>query len=242
MSPQTRETVERAAYAAVGAPVAAIRALGARISDVRKALESSRKEMSDDLAAEFNEWIAEGENFIERAMERVRSTGMVEELRTAVESTRKSAEIGVRKATRTIDEGLDVVVPDTDLTRINGIGDNYEAKLVKAGVTGVADFLSATGTGEDIAKLAEVTGFSSGTIESWRDQVDLSRVDGVGGAYQRSLRRVDVWTVSELSKADPEELTKRLGSIDTPDSPEQTPSIYQVRQWVAQAKSLTSSS
>lgn len=242
MSQQTRETVERAAYAAVGAPVAAIKALGARVSEMREALESSRKEMNHDLAAEINEWIAQGEQVIDRAMERIRAAGMVDDLRTAVEKTRRSAEVGVRKATRTIDEGLDVVVPDTHLSRINGIGPNYAEQLTEAGVPGVTDFLSATGTEEDIAKLAEVSGFSAGTIESWRHQVDLSRVKGIGGAYQRSLHRVDVWTLRELSQAGPEELTERLGSIQSPDAAEQTPSIYQVRQWVNKAQSLVSSS
>jgi len=236
MSPQTRETVERAAYAAVGAPVAALKALGARLSEMREALEDSRREMNGDLAHEINEWIAEGENVIERAMERIRATGMVDDLRTVVESTRKSAELGARKATRTIDESLDVLAPDTRLTRINGIGANYEAKLAEAGVSGVADFLSATGTEEDIAKLAKVTGFSVGTIESWRDQVALSRIDGIGGAFGRLLRMVDVWTLRELSQADPEQLTEQMGSIESPDAPDQAPSIYQVKQWVAEAK------
>ena len=238
MSPQARETVERAAYAAVGAPVAVVKALGARLAEMRDAMESSRKEMNEDLVTEINEWIAEGEKVIEKAMERLRATGMVEELRSAVETTRESAQVGVRKATRTIDEGLDVVMPDTRLSRINGIGPNYAEQLTKAGVVGVADFVSATGTQEDIAKLADVTGFSAGTIESWRHQVDLSRVEGIGGAYQRSLQRVDVWTLRELSQADPEELTERLGSIGTPDAPEQTPSIYQVKQWVNEAGRL----
>lgn len=238
MSPQTRETVERAAYAAVGAPVAALKALGTRISELREALESSRKEMNEDLAAEINEWIAEGENVIERSMERIRATGMVDELRSVVESTRRSVEVGARKSARTIDEGMDVLVPDTRLTRINGIGTNYEAKLVEAGVAGVADFLSATGTEEDIAKLAKITGFSAGTIGSWRDQVALSRVEGIGGAFGRLLRRVDVWTLRELSQADPEHLTEQMGSIESADAPDQTPSIYQVKQWIAEAKTL----
>lgn len=238
MSPKTRETVGKAAFAAVGAPVAVLKALGARVADMRDALEASRKEINDDVAKEINEWIAEGENVIERAMERLRATGMVDELRTVVESTRKSAQVGVRKATRSIDEGLDVLAPDTELTRINGIGDNYDAKLAEAGLTGVADFLSATGTEEDIAKLAKLTGFSSGTIESWRDQVALSRVDGIGGAFQRLLRRADVWTLRELSQADPEKLTEQLGSLDSLDAHDQTPSIYQVKQWVTEAKTL----
>lgn len=230
--------MERAAYAAVGAPVAALKALGARVSDMREMLESSRKEINDDVAGEIKEWIAQGESVIERAMERLRATGMVDELRSVVESTRKSAQVGVRKAARTVDEGLDLIVPDTSLTRINGIGGNYEAKLARAGVAGVADFVSATGTEEDVAKLAKVTGFSAGTIESWRDQVALSRIEGIGGAFQRLLRRVDVWTLRELSQADPEQLTERMGSLESPDVPDQMPSIYQVKQWVAEAKRM----
>lgn len=238
MTPKTRATVERAAYAAVGAPVAALKALGARISDLREMLEGSRRDLSEDAAKEIKIWIAEGEAVIERAMERLRATGMVDELRSVVDSTRRSAQVGAQKASRTIDERLDVIVPDTSLTRINGIGENYEAKLAEVGVVGVADFVSATGTEEDVAHLAKVTGFSAGTIESWRDQVALSRVDGIGGEFQRLLRRVDVWTLRELSQADPQKLTDLMGSLESPDLPDQMPSIYQVRQWVAAAKTL----
>lgn len=228
MSSQTREAVEKAAYAAVGAPVAALKALGARISEFRDALESSRKEMSDELEGEINEWIIEGERVIERAMEKMRST-------------RESGDIGAWKATRAVEEGLDVTVPDTELTVINGVGPTYARKLARAGVPGVADFISVTGTKEDVSKLAELTGFSSGTIESWRDQVDLSRVSGIGGEQQWLLHRADVWTVKTLSDSDPAELIERFGGVDELVSKERTPSIYQVKQWVAEAGRLINS-
>ena len=124
-----------------------------------------------------------------------------------------------------METGLDVISPDTDLTRINGIGPSYEEQLQAKGVVGVVDFLGVTGTSEDRRKLSEQTGFSVGTIESWRDQVELSRIDGIGGVYQRLLHRADIWTLGDLQRADAAELSKTLSQIDLPDAPEQMPSI-----------------
>ncbi|MFZ0014444.1 MAG: DUF4332 domain-containing protein, partial [Acidimicrobiia bacterium] len=89
---------------------------------------------------------------------------------------------------------------------------------------------------------AHVTGFSTGTIESWREQADLTRVEGIGGTYLGLLHRVGVWTLEQLSKCDPGALTDELNSVDLPDAPDQMPSIYQVKQWVTRAGKLLGTS
>lgn len=246
MSPQTRESldkaresVEKAAYVAVGAPVAAVKALSARISDLRDAMRSSSKDMGDELTREMDEWIAEGEDVIARAMKRLRSSDVVDEVRSSAKSTKEAAEVGIEKAASGLHQGLDIIEPDEKLTTINGIGPSYAKQLREAGISGIADFMSQTATGEDISKLAKTTGFSSGTIESWREQVDLSRVNGIGGSYQMLLHRAGVWTLTQLGECDADDLAERLGSVDMPDAPEQTPSIYTVKQWVTKAKKLS---
>lgn len=208
MTTPTRQNIQKAAYAAVGAPVVAVKSLYERMSDLRDIVRSSRQELGEDLTQELASWVDQGEEVIEQTMSRLRSSV-----------------VGV---------GL----PDADLTRINGIGPSYAERLQSAGVEGIADFVSGTSSSRAITKLAEVSGVSAGTIASWREQAELTRVDGVGGSYQTLLRRAGVWTLQELSVEDPEALTRRLGEIDASDAPEQTPSIYQVRHWVHSANVL----
>lgn len=208
MTTPTRENIQKAAYAAVGAPVAAVKSLYERMSDLRDIVRSSRQELGDVLTQELASWVDQGEEVIEQTMSRLRS--------------------------RVVGVGL----PDADLTRINGVGPSYAERLQTAGVESIADFVSGTSSSRAITKLAEISGVSAGTIASWREQAELTRVDGVGGSYQTLLRRAGVWTVQELSVEDPEALTRRLGEIDAPDAPDQTPSIYQVRHWVHSANVL----
>lgn len=208
MTTPTRENIQKGAYAAVGAPVAAVKSLYERMSDLRDIVRSSRQELGEDLTQELASWVDQGEEVIEQTMSRLRS--------------------------RVVGVGL----PDADLTRINGVGPSYAERLQTAGVESIADFVSGTSSSRAITKLAEISGVSAGTIASWREQAELTRVDGVGGSYQTLLRRAGVWTVQELSVEDPEALTRRLGEIDAPDAPDQTPSIYQVRHWVHSANVL----
>lgn len=236
---RARESVEKAAYAAVGAPVAAVKALGARVSDLRDAVRSSSKDMSDDLNREMNEWIAEGEKVIERAMKRLRSSEVVDEVRSRAAEAREAAEVGIEKARGGVEKGLDVIAPDEKLTVINGVGPSYADQLSQAGVAGIAEFISRTETSSDLEKLAESTGISVATLEVWRDQVELSRIDGIGGANEMLLHRAGVWTLPQLSECEPAELTEELEVIDMPDAPDQKPSIDTVRQWVSEAKKLS---
>lgn len=246
MSPDTRESMEkaresvgRAAYVAVGAPVAAVKALSARVADLRDAVRSSSKDMSDDLTREMNEWIAEGEKVIERAMERLRSSEAFEGVRKRTKQAREAAEVGIDKASERVERGLDVAAPDEELTTINGIGPSYANQLREAGITGIAGFLSQTGSDHDVDELSETTDISVPTIESWRARADLTRIDGIGVSTQELLHRAGIWTLSQLAAADSARLADEMKSIDMPVAPEQTPSANTVAEWVREAKALS---
>jgi predicted flap endonuclease-1-like 5' DNA nuclease len=246
MSPETRESmdkardsVEKAAYAALGAPVAAVKALSARVSDLRDAVRSSSKDMSEDLTREMNEWIAEGEKVIERAMKRMRSSEVVDEVRSRATEARRAAEAGIEKARGGLDRGLDVVAPDEELTVVNGIGPSYADQLREVGVTGIAGFIDRTGTSSGIDELAAATDISAATIEGWRHQVELTRVDGIGEAHEMLLHRGGVWTLSQLAECEPATLVEDLHGIDMPDTPEHIPSADTVEQWIGEAKQLS---
>ena len=197
--------------------------------------------MSDDVAKEIDEWISQGEEVIERAMKRFRDSDVADDIRSQARSTRKAARIGLDKATGVARSGLDVVAPDTELTVINGIGPSNEAKLAKLGIAGVSRFLDRTGTNEDIESLASSSGISEETLRSWRDQVDLTRIDGVGEGYQRLLHRVDVWTVGQLAETDAGQLADQMRSVDMPDIPDQIPSNSEISDWRRAAKRVAPS-
>lgn len=236
---KARESVEKAAFAAVGAPIAAVKALGARISDLRDAVRSSSRDMSDDLTREMDEWIAEGEKVIERAMKRLRESGVVDEVRSKATAAREAAEVGIDKATGGFDRQLDVLVPDADLTIISGVGPGYAKQMHEAGIAGISEFLAKTATSRQVEELAEATGVSATTLESWRSQVELTRVEGIGESYASLLHRAGIWTLPQLAEADVELLAAELSSIDMPDVPEHRPSPETVEEWSREAKRLS---
>lgn len=230
------DSVERAAYAAIGAPVAVIKGLGARVSELSETLRKSRAEISADLAEEIEDWVAQGEEVIERAMKRVRSSNVAGEIRTSADSTRKAVQVGLDKARGTAESGLQLVEPDEPLTTIKGVGPGYAARLRSAGVSGIAELIATSEA--DIDKLASSSGLGAETIEGWRAQVDLTRIDGVGPSYQTLLHRVGIWTMEQIAEAKPSELIEQMRSVELPDAPDQMPSRSTIDGWKAEARKL----
>lgn len=233
-----RQSAERVAYAAVGAPTAALRAVRSRLDDLRETVRSSREGINEELSEEIDEWIAQGEEVIERAMRRVRDSGVADKVRSSAQSTRDAARVGVDKAAEAAKSGLDVIEPEEDLTTITGIGPSFADKLRKAGVVGISAFLDRTRTDEGIADLAVMSGVSRDTIESWRARADLSRVEGIGESHRRLLHRVGVWTLEQLADVDPTELADHMRAVDLPDVPDRIPSETLIAQWKTEAAKL----
>lgn len=225
-----RSSVEKAAFAAIGAPTAALKALNARVSELRDTMNSSRKEMSGDLAAEIDEWIAEGEKVIERAAERLRNSPWAEEIKESARSTREAARSGMDKAR----SGLGTMVADEELTIIKGIGPGYADRLQKEGIVGVSRFLDRTATHEDLEDLAQSTGIAADTLVSWRRKADLGRVPGIGESYQDLLHRAGIWTIDQLVTVPASDLVNDINAVD----PDQAPAQDRVSRWKTEAARL----
>lgn len=230
------DSMERAAYAAIGAPVAAVKGLNARLSELRETLKKSRSEISDDLANEIDDWIAQGEDVFGRAMERFRSSNVAGEIRSSADSTREAMRGGLDKAKRATEAGLQVVAPDESLTTIKGVGPGYADRLRDAGVSGIAQLLAMTE--DEIEKIASESGVGKETIIGWRSSIDLTRIDGVGDSYQTLLHRTGIWTMEQLAAANSVELIEQMRSVELPDAPDQMPSKSTVDAWKAQARKL----
>jgi len=238
---RARESAEKAAYVAVGAPAAALKALSVRMSDLRATVRASRQELSSEIARGVHGWIAEGEQVIDRAMTRVRGSDATDDLKATLRSTRKTARAGIDRTADAIGRGIGLVDPDESLTAINGVGPSYRDQLGKAGITGISSFLAATATESDRSNLAAGSGVSVDMIETWRAQVDLTRVEGIGEANELLLHRGDVWTLDQLAVAEPADLAREMRSITTPDAPDQLPGEPLIQRWQQAARGLAGS-
>jgi len=238
---RARESAEKAAYVAVGAPVAALKALSVRVSDLRATVRASRQELSSEIARGVDGWIAEGEQVIDRAMTRVRGSDATDDLRAGLRSTRRTARAGIDRTADAISRGIGLIDPDERLTTINGIGPSFRDQLGKAGITGISGFLAATATESDRSNLAATGGVSVDMIETWRAQVDLTRIEGVGEANELFLHRAGVWTLDQLAVAEPSELAREMRSVTRPDAPEQLPGEPLIQRWQQAARGLTGS-
>lgn len=127
----------------------------------------------------------------------------------------------------------------TKIIDIEGIGPAYEAKMKTAGVGSVEALLEKGGTPDGRKALAEKSGISPKLILRWVNHADLFRIKGVAGQYAELLEAAGVDTVVELSKRNPDNLTKQMEKVNAADKRVDTvPSAAQVKLWVEEAKTL----
>lgn len=238
LTDRARDSAARAAYAAVGAPSAALKALSAQVSDLKETVKSSRGQLGSDVAREVKAWVREGERVLGRAMQSVRDSKIADEIRSATRSASHAARTGYEKAADIATRPLELVEPDAPLTLINGIGPRFSDQLERAGVSGISSFINRTGTSADIEELAAATGFSASTLTAWRRQVDLARIDGIGDVYLLLLHRNGVWTLDQLANRQTSDLVEALRSDVLPDAPEQLPTETMVKGWRTRARRL----
>ncbi len=125
------------------------------------------------------------------------------------------------------------------IDEIEGIGEKYAKKLVKAGIKTVEDLLEKGVTKKGRSELAKLTGLSEKLILTWVNHADLFRVKGIGKQYAELLEAAGVDTVVELSKRNPENLLNTM--IKTNEKKHLVralPYLKQVKKWVEQAKKL----
>lgn len=95
----------------------------------------------------------------------------------------------------------------------------------------------ATAKGRD--ELAEQTGISNKLILRWVNHADLFRIKGVAGQYSELLEAAGVDTVPELAQRNAENLQQALlATNEEKKLAKTTPSLGQVTDWIAEAKTL----
>ncbi len=127
----------------------------------------------------------------------------------------------------------------TKLTQIEGIGDVYAGQLQAAGINSIEALLEKGATPQGRKQLAEQTGISSKRILEWVNHADLFRIKGIGNEYADLLEAAGVDTVPELAQRNPENLYKKLVSVNGEKKlVRKIPALSRVSDWVAQAKKL----
>ena len=87
-----------------------------------------------------------------------------------------------------------------NITAVEGIGPSYAAKLETAGVETTEQLLEKGSTRKGREALVEETGIDSKLILRWVNQVDLTRIKGVGEEYAELLQVAGVKTIPELAQ------------------------------------------
>lgn len=127
----------------------------------------------------------------------------------------------------------------TNLVEIEGIADQYAAKLQAANITSVESLLSegATPAGRD--KIAEASGISEKRIMTWVNHADLFRIEGVAGEYAELLEASGVDTVAELGHRNPANLAEKMAEVNEEKHlVRRVPPETEVSRWITDAKDL----
>ncbi|HEY80451.1 MAG TPA: DUF4332 domain-containing protein [Anaerolineae bacterium] len=122
---------------------------------------------------------------------------------------------------------------------IEGIGDVYGAKLRALGIQTTDQLLEQAATRKGRQELAEPLDVSEKLVLAWANRADLFRIKGIGKEYSDLLEAAGVDTVPELAQRNPENLHQKLLEVNAEKRlVRRSPSLNQVRIWVAQAKEL----
>ena len=122
---------------------------------------------------------------------------------------------------------------------IEGIGEVYAPKLIKAGIVKVEDLLKKCAAPKGRAELAAATGISEKLILTWTNHADLFRVKGVGPQFSELLEAAGVDTVKEFRHRVAENLVQKLQETnDAKRLVRRVPSVKQVAKMIEAAKEL----
>ena len=122
---------------------------------------------------------------------------------------------------------------------IEGVGEAYAPKLIKAGVVTVDGLLAKCAAPKGRAELAEATGISEKLILKWTNHADLFRIKGVGPQFAELLEAAGVDTVKEFRHRVPENLFQKVKETnDAKHLVRRIPSVKELTKMIDLAKEL----
>jgi predicted flap endonuclease-1-like 5' DNA nuclease len=127
----------------------------------------------------------------------------------------------------------------TRLTKVEGIGETYAAKLEQVGISTIEELLKRGASSTGRKKLVAQTNISAALILKWINRADLVRVKGIGEEYADLLEAAGVDTVPELAQRNAHNLSQKLAEVNGEKHlVRRLPAPNQVEDWVAQAQDL----
>jgi predicted flap endonuclease-1-like 5' DNA nuclease len=132
------------------------------------------------------------------------------------------------------------ILIETDLIRIQGIGNAFFEKLKSLSITTQAELLRHGNTKIGRAELAAKSGIDERLILTWVNHVDLIRINGIDEQYAKLLEVAGVDTVPELAMRKADNLHAKLVDVNNVEqriSPT-TPTLLEVQSWIGHAKTL----
>jgi nucleotidyltransferase/DNA polymerase involved in DNA repair len=122
---------------------------------------------------------------------------------------------------------------------IEGIGPVYAKKLRAKGVRSTGELLKRGASKKGRIALAEKTDISETLILEWVNLADLMRIKGIGEEYSDLLEEAGVDSIKELRHRVPENLYNKMLEVNAKKKlVRRTPTLGQVKDWVAQSKSM----
>ena len=88
---------------------------------------------------------------------------------------------------------------------IEGIGEEFAAKLQQAGIEDTHQLIDA-----DAKRLAKATGIQEKLVRTWQSMADLMRIDGIGKQFAEVLVRAGVSSVEALAEAEAEDVVAKV--------------------------------
>ena len=122
---------------------------------------------------------------------------------------------------------------------IEGIGQVYKKKLNAVGVRTTDQLLWLGASPKGREELAAEADIPEKLILEWVNLSDLMRIKGVGEEYSDLLEEAGVDTVKEVRVRNADNLYEAIVATNkTKKLVRRTPSLKQVKKWVAEAKIL----
>lgn len=121
---------------------------------------------------------------------------------------------------------------------IRGIEADTADRLVAAGVKSAETLLEMGRTQAGRSDLAARAGVAPAAILELVNRADLARIRGIGEVYSNLLENAGVDTVVELTRRVGSHLHAKLLAQTQQGDARRAPTLAQVEDWIAQAKSL----
>lgn len=127
--------------------------------------------------------------------------------------------------------------------KIKGLSPDVKAKLEAEGIKDTHQLLEHTRTPKQRTDLAHKAGTTALVIKELANRADLMRLKGVGGDLSNLLEEAGVNSCKEMQHRLPEKLHKALVELQVSKKiAHHTPTLAQVTEWIAEAKTLSASS